>query len=253
MVIKARQSRVIDLILSIYCSIILCIPFSFMYRNDNRILSNSYNEHDLKELKLLEKRIRFLMVNQSMEFNILEKLPIKFFNKNIKHIMNVLGQGVEDGTNDVDCNEDEKCMKEVTMARLIYKMSFGGGNRKQLFGSFLKSFTPILLDQFDSNEVMSVVCILFQCQTDLCSKFDTAEKHLHDYFANLSIALGFSEKISLFEVPSLVSFFRETMSVKKSDVFMNFRCNKHIKVTRGDLFECNQQLIGHEVKGKAYF
>ena len=96
--------------------------------------------------------------------------------------MNVLGQGVEDGTNDVDCNEDEKCMKEVAMARLIYKMSFGGGNRMQLFGSFLKSFAPILLDQFDSNEVMSVVCILFQCQTDLCSKFDTAEKHLHDYF-----------------------------------------------------------------------
>ena len=128
-------------------------------------------------------------------------------------------------------------------------MSFGSdSNNDQLFGSFLKSFASILLDEFDPDNQLSLFCFFGSCAKNLCKNFDTDEMHLHDYFANLSMAFGFDKKISLFEVPSLVSFFRDTYIVKKPEFFMHSRCNKHGTISGKDLMECTKPLSHYHAK-----
>ena len=196
----------------------------------------------LKKLSSLDKRIRFLMANKLMDFDELEKLPTKFFNKHVDHIMDFLGQ-YADGINETDCNHDKECMRQAVMSKLIFRMSYARGtNNDQQFGSFLKSFASILLDEFNPDKYLMLFCFFGSCSKDLCKNLDSNEKSLHDYFANLSKAFGFSEKISLLEVPSLISFYGDTYSVKKPEFFMHFRCNKHGKISAGDLMDCTKPL-----------
>ena len=217
--------------------------FMHIYRNSNKILSN-LDESELDEIKPLGKRIRYLMANKSMNFTELEKLPLKFFNKHVKHIMDFLGQDLQD-INETECNKDKECMRQVVMARLIYRMSNGGDNIKQLFGSFLKSFASIFLDDFNPDKMIKILCFKWACKKDICNTMKINEKLLHDYFANLSMVFGFSEKISLFDIPSLVSYISNSYYAKKPEFFMNFRCNKHIKVTGEDLLHCTKQLSNY--------
>ena len=182
-----------------------CI-LDFFFRSKERILNNFSNK---TELLVLTNKIKSLIANSAIDFDQLLRFPMKFFNVDVKTIMQNLKSmsGSEDNLH--ECENDEDCLEQEAIATLTYKMSHqkGKGN-DQLFGSFLRNFGSKFLDNFNSEKKLSFFCMaLFGgCKKDFCKTFHPSELVLHEYFANLSMKVGFKEKVSLFDIPSLLSY-----------------------------------------------
>ena len=206
------------------------------FRSDRGFLKINL-EYQKKESEKLKGIIEILMDNGKMNFELLESLPLKYFNKDISIILNDLASGMEEST-DLECNDDPKqCIKQDTLSKLTYKMSFSNGIR-QKFGSFLRSIAPMILDNFNEAKYHTMVCFFGGCKKNLCKNLSQREKHLHQYFANLSANIGFTKKISLFEIPSILSYNINLLMTKKADFFMDHRCNKLGQVLVKEIMDC---------------
>ena len=79
-----------------------------------------------------------------------------------------------------------------------------------------------------------------KCKKNICLSLTTHERFLHDYFANLSRIVGFKKNVSLFDLPSIVSYLPSINSFKESQFFKYHRCQRATKVTKTMIKDCTQ-------------
>ena len=147
----------------------------------------------------------------------------------------------EEDVIETDC-KNETCHKIEGLAKLLHHFTNSG---KIPFGSFVRNtigpdswhWNSLDIDfayNWGACHMMSWVC-----EVNLCDSITDKEKFLHGFFANVSKWMGFREKVSLFELPSILSY-GSANNILTSQLFMYQRCNSLSDITVNKVFDCHR-------------
>ena len=194
-------------------------------------------ESDEAEANVFSDKIIGAIKFKDLDLNKLQSFIKDYFNKDISFIMKYLGLDASEGSG-VDCEDNEECLKVDALTKLMYKMTYGSENRRQRLGSFLRSFIPLILDNFNDGKKISLICFFMGCKKDLCKTLNEKESFLHSIFTNVSAKVGIKKEISAFDIPSLLSYNLDLWQTDEPSFFKNYRCQEGKKVIIKDLIEC---------------
>ena len=156
-----------------------------------------------------------MVSNGKYDFNEMMKYPVNYFQMRIDVLVSDLGlQNSSQSFAENVCNTTI-CLKTKVLANLIHQITNNNDDLYHVnFGSFLRNF--ITYDSFNLTEPTYLTkCIMspFRCLKNVCKRMQYFERKLHTFFADLSSLIGFEEKLSIFELPGLLSYvqnmFRE--------------------------------------------
>ena len=203
-----------------------------------RILDATKNEK--KKYKQIVNLLIEMVSNGIKDFNELMEYPVEYFQTKLDYFMKDFG--LQNNYQDIDEKECEttSCHKIKVLGHLIHHLTDNLDTTVHNinFGSLLRNFITFKTFSLTQTEQLTRCKIMpFSCMLSMCPKL--SEKKLHALFANVSRMVGFDEKLSLFELPGILSYMQSLKNPKRSQLSTYQKCQKHFFFSKKHVDSCS--------------
>ena len=196
-------------------------------------------EYESKNYMKIVNLLMEMASNGTKDFNELMQYPVDYFQTKIEYFMHDFGlQANYQDVDEVDCNTTS-CRKIKVLGKLIHQVTENVDPLHDInFGSFLRNFITFKTFSLTQTEQLTRCKIMpFSCMLSMCPKL--SEKKLHALFANVSRMVGFDEKLSLFELPGILSYMQSLKNPKRSQLSTYQKCQKHFFFSKKHVDSCS--------------
>ena len=207
--------------------------------HSTRILDTPKNIIERKNYRKIVNLLIEMASNGTKDFNELMQYPVDYFQTKIEYFMHDFGlQANYQDVDEVDCNTTS-CRKIKVLGKLIHQVTENVDPLHDInFGSFLRNFITFKTFSLTQTEQLTRCKIMpFSCMLSMCPKL--SEKKLHALFANVSRMVGFDEKLSLFELPGILSYMQSLKNPKRSQLSTYQKCQKHFFFSKKHVDSCS--------------
>ena len=203
--------------------------------------SKIFKKHtDLEKKYQISSKLNELVQNGDLDMEKIKEFPTDYFQKPLQMILEDIG--FEDLSKTASNCTDATCLKVMAISNLMYEFKHASDYNIYI-GSFLRYIIPHL--RYDSfhptrNYLSMSTCYRFKrfCMNNRCNLMKEGEKYLHDLFSNMSISIGFGEKLSLYELPSLLAITENMFDNDIRQTFTHTRCQKYSNFSMNGFYRC---------------
>lgn len=202
-----------------------------------RILDAPRNEK--KNIHKIVHLLHEMASNGTHDFDGMMKYPADYFMMKLDVFMNELGLQKDNPSIEIEC-ESPSCIRIKVLGHLIHQVTKHLDSLYEVkFGSFLRNFVSYKSFSLTKSESLNKP---FLSSKSICSfpNFRSNEKRLHKFFANPSSLIGFNEKISLFELPGMLSNLEDLRKPKLSQISTFEKCQKHSSYSLKNINSCSE-------------
>ena len=203
-------------------------------------------EYESKNYMKIVNLLMEMASNGTKDFDDMKQYPVDYFQTKLEYFMNDFGLQYKFNDNQ-NVNEKEcktsSCHKIKVLGQLIHQVTDHLDPIHDInFGSFLRNFIPYKTFSLTKSELLNKCALMPSiCFRSMCPKLQSNEKKLHAFFANISSMVAFDEKLSLFELPGILSYLQKLNTLKISQLSIYEKCQKHFIYSLLNVESCTRK------------